>query len=196
MVQQEFAMDHNDLANFKNKPSGFDGCASLIKSFHVPVTIEIGVIPFHPQYYDFLFQCSGKIEFEFYVTKCYILCMKDLMTKHFSKWASKQNIPESDLSTSLAELKEGSYEANLGGHLYKKRIAFDGKGKRSGGRVIICYKKDDSAIFIHGFAKKEKSNLSQKELIAFKELSKALLDFSVEKINIAIKNGDFVEVKP
>ena len=100
------------------------------------------------------------------------------------------------LSGILSELKDGSFEANLGGHLYKKRIFFDGKGKRSGGRVIICYKKDDRAILVHGFAKKEKSNLSQKELVAFKELSKVLLGFSVEKINFAIENGDFVEVKP
>jgi hypothetical protein len=49
---------------------------------------------------------------------------------------------------------------------------------------------------VHGFAKKEKSNLSQKELVAFKELAKVLLGFSTEEINIAIKNGDFVEVKP
>jgi hypothetical protein len=35
--------------------------------------------------------------------------MNDLMTKHFSKWASKQNIPENELSTSLSELKEGNF---------------------------------------------------------------------------------------
>ena len=121
--------------------------------------------------------------------------MKDLMTKHFSKWASKQNITDDILLLSLSELKNDSFEANLGSNLYKKRIPFEGKGKRGRGRVIICYKKDDRAIFIHGFAKKEKSNLSKKELIAFKELSKVLLGFSVEEINIAIENGDFLEVK-
>ncbi len=44
--------------------------------------------------------------------------------------------------------------------------------------------------------KNEKSNLTRKELIVFKELSKILLAFSPEQVEIAIKNGDFIEVKP
>ena len=96
--------------------------------------------------------------------------MKELITRQFSKWISKQEIPENEIVTALTELKEGNYEANLGGNIYKKRIRFGGKGKSGSGRTIICYKKDDRAIFIHGFAKNEKSNLSRKELMAFKEL--------------------------
>ena len=121
--------------------------------------------------------------------------MKRLMTKHFSKWASKQKISVNELTRALAELKAGSFEANLGGHIYKKRIRFEGKGKSGSGRTIICYKKGDRAIFIHGFAKNEKSNLSRKELYAFKELSKILLGLSAAEVDIAIKNGDFIEVK-
>jgi hypothetical protein len=90
---------------------------------------------------------------------------------------------------------DGNFEANLGGNLYKKRIRFEGQGKSGGGRTIICYKKGDRAIFVHGFAKNEKSNLSKKELIAFKELSKILLKLSPEEIVIAIENKDLIEVK-
>ena len=118
------------------------------------------------------------------------------MTKPFSKWAEKQKIPDKGLLRALSELKLGSFEANLGGHLFKKRIRFTGKGKSGSGRTIICYKKGDRAIFIHGFAKNEKSNLTRRELIVFKELSKILLAFSPEQVEIAIKNGDFIEVKP
>ena len=121
--------------------------------------------------------------------------MKKLMTKHFSKWASKQKIYRDDLSLALTELQAEHFEASLGGHLYKKRIRFEGQGKSGSGRTIICYKKEDRAIFIHGFAKNEKSNLSKKELQVFKELSKILLDFSAAEITIAIENGDFIEVK-
>lgn len=122
--------------------------------------------------------------------------MTDLMTKPFSKWAEKQKIPDKGLLRALSELKLGNFEANLGGHLFKKRIRFTGKGKSGSGRTIICYKKGDRAIFIHGFAKNEKSNLTRRELIVFKELSKILLAFSPEQVEIAIKNGDFIEVKP
>jgi hypothetical protein len=120
--------------------------------------------------------------------------MKQLMTRHFSKWAKKQDISIRELSKALDEIKNGQFEADLGGHILKKRIRFQGKGKSKSGRTIICYRKDDKAIFIHGFAKNEKSNLSPKELKAFKELSKILLGLSIEQINIAVKNGDFIEV--
>jgi hypothetical protein len=121
--------------------------------------------------------------------------MKKLMTKHFSKWAAKQRIPKRELANALAELVAGNFEANLGGNLYKKRIHFEGQGKSGGGRTILCYRKDDRAIFVHGFAKNEKSNLSKKELVAFKELSKILLRLSPEAIEIAIKNNYLIEVK-
>ncbi|NOQ35474.1 MAG: type II toxin-antitoxin system RelE/ParE family toxin [Methylococcaceae bacterium] len=121
--------------------------------------------------------------------------MKELMTKQFSKWVAKQSIIENGLIEALAEIQSGEFEANLGGHIYKKRIRFEGQGKSGSGRTIICYKKGDRAIFIHGFSKNEKSNLSKKELTAFKEFSKILLGFSEKEITIAIENGDFIEVR-
>lgn len=118
------------------------------------------------------------------------------MTKHFSKWVSKQKISEETLSNALAELQVGNFEANLGGCLYKKRIRFEGQGKSGRGRTVICYRKDDRAVFIHGFAKNEKANLTRKELQAFKELSKILLGLSPAEIETATENGNFIEVKP
>ncbi len=79
--------------------------------------------------------------------------------------------------------------------MYKKRIRFKGKGKSGSGRTIICYKKYDRAIFIHGFAKNEKSNLSPKELHAMKEFSRIIIKLSKSEIEIAIQNGDFIEVR-
>lgn len=117
------------------------------------------------------------------------------MTKHFAKWAAKQNIMENELYKALEEIRSGKFDANLGGHVYKKRIRFEGKGKSGSGRTIVCYKKGDKAIYVHGFAKNEKSNLSRKELILFKEFAKVLLGLSDEKIQIALQAGDFLEVK-
>ena len=121
--------------------------------------------------------------------------MKKLMTKHFSKWASKQKISQDDLSLALAEVQAGNFEASLGGHIYKKRIKFKGQGKSGSGKTIICYKKGNRAVFIHGFAKNQKSNLSKKELNLFKELSKILLNLSTKEVLIAINNRDIIEVK-
>lgn len=120
--------------------------------------------------------------------------MIKLMTKHFSKWASKQNIHEDELSIALTEVLQGTFEANLGGNIFKKRIRFEGQGKSGSGRTILCYKKGEKIVFVHGFAKNEKSNLSKKELVAFKELSKILLSFNDKQLAIAIENGDLLEV--
>ncbi|TYT74959.1 type II toxin-antitoxin system RelE/ParE family toxin [Desulfobotulus mexicanus] len=117
------------------------------------------------------------------------------MIKHFSKWASKQNLPKIELFKALVEITEGNFDATLGSNLYKKRIRFSGQGKTGSGRTIICYKKEDRAIFIYGFSKNEKSNLSKKEFYAFKELSKILLNLSLKELKTAIDNGDLIEVK-
>lgn len=117
------------------------------------------------------------------------------MTKQFAKWVKKQKIPTKDLANALNGLQKGSYEAGLGGYLYKKRIRFPGKGKSGSGRSIIVYKKGDRAIFIHGFTKNEKANISKKELVLFKEFAQILLNLSSQSIDIALKNGDFIEVK-
>jgi hypothetical protein len=116
------------------------------------------------------------------------------MTGQFAKWAAKQKILDDEISLTLKEMQAGSFEANLGGHIYKKRIRFPGQGKSSSGRAIICYKKDDRAILIHGFAKNEKTNLSKRELQAFKEFAKILLGFSKKEIEFAIKHGVLIEV--
>jgi hypothetical protein len=116
------------------------------------------------------------------------------MTKHFAKWADKHKIPEDEIALALKEVQAGNFEVNLGGHIYKKRIRFSGQGKSSSGRTIVCYKKGDRAILIHGFAKNEKPNISKKELQAFREFAKILLGFSRKEIELAIKNGVLIEV--
>jgi len=116
------------------------------------------------------------------------------MTKPFSKWAIKQNISHEELAIAIQEIVSGKFEANLGGYILKKRIRFQGKGKSGSGRAIVCYKKEDRVIFVHGFAKSEKSNVTVKELNGLKELAKILLGLTSEQLRIAVENGDFIEV--
>jgi len=51
------------------------------------------------------------------------------------------------------------------------------------------------AIFVHGFAKNEKANLSSKELEAFKELAKILFAYSEAEIQKALENEVLFEVR-
>ena len=117
-----------------------------------------------------------------------------LMTKEFAKWANRHGLTITDLADALEEVAGKNFEADLGGHVLKKRIPFPGQGKRGGGRTIICFKKDDRAIFVHGFAKNEKANISKKELIAFRRVAEILLNLSPEQIARSISTGTFIEV--
>ena len=81
------------------------------------------------------------------------------MTKEFSKWAGKHGLTVAGLNSALNEIEVGKIDANLGDNVYKKRIPFPGRGKSGSGRTILFYKKGNMAIFVHGFAKNEKTTL-------------------------------------
>ena len=83
---------------------------------------------------------------------------------------------------------------DLGGYVFKKRIRFQGRGKSGSGRTILCFKKDDRAIFVHGYAKNEKANINKKELAAFKRVAEILMSLSQDQIEKSLKSGTFVEV--
>ena len=77
----------------------------------------------------------------------------------------------------------------------KKRIPIIGKGKRKSARTIICYKKEQRAIFLYGFKKNEKDNLELDELKALKELCRIMSSLTDNDIKQAIAKKVLLEVK-
>lgn len=116
------------------------------------------------------------------------------MTKEFYRWADKNGIRNADLAAALDEIERGLVDADLGAFLIKKRISLRGWGKRGGARVILCCKLGDRAIFVHGFAKNEKSDLSRREFAAFRKLAAVLIEMERTKLDCALAQGVFVEV--
>ena len=66
--------------------------------------------------------------------------MRILKNKAFNKWAAKEGVSDQVLKDAVAEMGKGSFDANLGGHLYKKRVALGGKGKSGGVRTLLAFK--------------------------------------------------------
>jgi len=89
----------------------------------------------------------------------------------------------------------GNFEADLGGYLYKKSPRFAGKAKAVVCEPLFVTKKAIGQFLFMVLLKMKNRNLSKKELIAFKELSKILLRLTPEEITIAIDNKDLIEVK-
>ena len=67
----------------------------------------------------------------------------------FSDWAVKYCISDEMLISAVNEMNGGVYEANLGGSVYKKRIAIGNKGKSAGARTILAFLINEKAFFIY-----------------------------------------------
>ena len=120
--------------------------------------------------------------------------MKKLKTKWFSKWARKQKISDIKLLKAIEDMENDLSSVNLGGGLFKVRVASENSGKSAAYRTIVVYRKDDRAVMIYGFMKKEQENLSTDELKSFKTLSKDILGLNDESLTKAIENNVFIKI--
>jgi len=92
-------------------------------------------------------------------------------------------------------MEGGLNDGYLGGHVYKKRVAIQGQGKRGSLRTIVAFKIEDKSFFMFGFAKNQQENIDKKELKLLKLMSKDLLSYSDKQLKQAIKASELIEVK-
>ena len=120
--------------------------------------------------------------------------MQVFKTKWFAKWAAGQRLSDEALILAVAEIGHGLVDAELGGHVIKKRVALPGQGKR-GARTLVAFRRDDKAFFIYGFAKNERTNIGVKELKALKLLAREVLSYTHAALTKAIGAGELIEVE-
>ncbi|MBI5462943.1 MAG: type II toxin-antitoxin system RelE/ParE family toxin [Gammaproteobacteria bacterium] len=120
--------------------------------------------------------------------------MRIFKTKWFQKWASKEGLGDEVLRRTVAEMAAGLIDADLGGHVVKKRVALPGHGKRGSLRTLVAFKADDKAFFIYGFAKNERDNIDQNELKALRLLATELLSYGPALLVKAVTAGEVIEV--
>lgn len=115
-------------------------------------------------------------------------------TKAFSRFAGKADLEDGDLLTAAEAVMAGQFDADLGGGVFKQRVAREGGGKSGGFRTILLFRVGGHCFFAHGFAKNEKANVSVKELKALKKLADTLLGLSAEDIETAVNAGELREL--
>ena len=108
--------------------------------------------------------------------------MQILSTKWFKKWSKKSHLQNQDLLEAVNNLKGGLSVAELGNHLFKIRVKREHSGKSSGFRTIVVYQESDKVIFLYGFGKSEKDNISKSELQYFKKLGNDLLALNKDQL--------------
>jgi len=116
-------------------------------------------------------------------------------TKVFAKFAKKERISDSALCEAIERAENGLIDADLGGCIIKQRAGRKGQGRSSGYRVLIAVRLKKRYVFMDGFAKNEKDNISDDELIVIKEYGSALLNAGEKSIELALKTGKLLEVK-
>jgi hypothetical protein len=121
--------------------------------------------------------------------------MSIFKTMDFAEWARDEGLTDEALHTAVQEMEQGLINANLGGNVYKKRVAIRGRGKSGGLRTIVAFKKEDKAFFIYGFAKNKRDNIKDTELKALKLLAKELFGYTDQALEKAIEAGQLIEVQ-
>ncbi|QTA81225.1 putative toxin-antitoxin system, toxin component, RelE/ParE-like [Desulfonema limicola] len=120
--------------------------------------------------------------------------MNVLKSKWFNKWSKKSKITDDSLMSAVENFDLSSV-VDLGAGLYKLRIPRPKQGKSGGFRTLIIYSKNDLALFILGFAKNEKDNISTADLTDLKKQAKHILSFSKEQVDNLVNNGTFIKVE-
>jgi len=87
-----------------------------------------------------------------------------------------------------------SVDADLGGLLYKKRIARLSGGKSGGYRTLLSVRLGNRYVFLHGFAKNDRSNITQEEKKALQYAGKAFLELADDALQQALQSGVLMEV--
>ena len=115
-------------------------------------------------------------------------------TKAFTKYCRDEDILPSTLRDAVEEIGKGLHDGDLGSRILKKRVARPGAGKRGGYRTIIAYQSGERAVFLHGFAKNEKENISQEELKDLKKLAKTILACTDNEMQKLVDGHGWTEI--
>jgi hypothetical protein len=114
--------------------------------------------------------------------------------KGLAKFARREQIADGRLWEAIERAERGVIDADLGGGLIKQRVARLGRGRSGGYRMMIAYRTKDRAVFLLGFAKNERQNVSPDELIALRKLAEVWLRASDPQIFEAIQEAVLQEV--
>jgi hypothetical protein len=117
-----------------------------------------------------------------------------LKTKDFARFARKARIGDDDLREAVDRADQGLIDADLGGGLIKQRIARFGQGRSRGFRTIIAWRSKQRSIFVYGFAKNRRDNISDADLTAFRDLAALLLGYDGAELKRAVVAGELLEV--
>jgi len=118
------------------------------------------------------------------------------MTRFFDRWSDDEGLTSEVLVQAVRELEDGLLDGDLGGGIIKKRVRVPGRGKSGGARVLLATNRRDRWVFIYGFLKNQRANVSRPELVALRELSRDLLALTEEQLDGRTRAKILIEIGP
>ena len=118
--------------------------------------------------------------------------MRIFKNSWFARFADKEGITDGELAEAVTQLESG-HGTDLGGGVYKMRIARPGEGKAGGYRVIVFFRSEERTFFVYSFAKADRGNISEKELRDYKKRAKIALSLTDEEIRDRLRERIWIE---
>lgn len=112
----------------------------------------------------------------------------------FDKFARRAQITDGMLVDAIKRAELGLIDADLGGGLIKQRLARPGRGKSGGYRTLVLFRSGKRAVFVFGFAKNDRENISAEEESALKRAAKLVLGLPDDAMTREVQSGRMKEV--
>ncbi len=103
-------------------------------------------------------------------------CLRVWKTRWFGRFARREGITNARLCNAVVRAERGLIDADLGGGVIKQRVARAGQGRSGGFRTILLYRAAERSVFVYGFAKSGKADLTDDELAVYRRLARLYLD--------------------
>jgi len=113
--------------------------------------------------------------------------VRTFKTKGFAKDAKKAGISDKELCEAIAEVREGKGD-DLGGGVWKKRL------NKNAHRSIVLMKGGSRWFYQYLFAKKDRANIEEDELAAFRSLARDYETATDAQISKLIEGKHLVEI--
>jgi hypothetical protein len=96
----------------------------------------------------------------------------------------------------LWDTVNGAFDADLGGGVFKYRLAREGEGSSGGARALIAMKAGRRAVLMFGFEKKDQANIKLNELKEYRKAAGIYLGYPEEEITAIVKKKALFEIAP
>ena len=121
------------------------------------------------------------------MSKSKSLSVRVFKTAWFAKAARKAHIDDVELCVAIREAMQGLAD-DLGGGVFKKRL------NDNMHRSIILAKGGRYWVYEYLFAKKDRDNIADDELVAFRTLAKAYAGLTDKQVEQLLQNKDLTEL--